>query len=91
MFRSMKELCLVSVEAMATVLQVAGLKNPVKLAVLRYERGAVVTIPWSLKDSLGAPDYTALKAVLREQLGHVEMRTEPDPRFVTAARARSAA
>ena len=75
----------------SVTLAVTGLRNPVELAVRKYERGAVIRVPWGLRDRLGFPHYDALKQALRAGFGHVETRTETDPAFVTVAKARTEA
>lgn len=86
---TMKDLVIVASDDSSVSFSFPDLKNPVVLKVLKYERGAVVEVPWALKDRLGATEYGALKMVLRPLFGRIETRTEVDPRFTRAAEARS--
>ena len=88
MILSMRDLTVVATSDASVTLNVSGVTNPVVLEILKYERGAVVTIPWVWTNRFGFPGYEALKAVLRPLFGHVETRTGTDPRFAQAARAR---
>ena len=88
MFRTIKELQVVKAEERELTLDVQGLSKPIRLGVLKYERGAVVSIPSVWKSDVGAPGFEALKAVLRPHYGRIEVRTEADPRFASAAAAR---
>src|SRR5262245_29472492 len=82
MYTTMADLKVVAHTDSEVTMAVNGLKNCVALVVRMYERGAVVNIPWALRERLGYSTYDALKAVLRPIYGHVETRTATDPRFV---------
>lgn len=72
------------------VIEVSSLADPVRIEVHAYDSGVILQIPWYYRGELGEPHYEALKRIVRPHFeGLIQTRTQTDPRFTRAAKARA--
>ena len=87
---TMAQLKVVSKTESEILIAMTTTENPVRIPVRSYESGVILQIPWCYRSQLGEPNYEALKRIVRTHFdGLIQTRTQTDPRFARAAKARA--